>query len=68
MPRVFELRDQEITLAATEHNADELFKTLINKFGHDPESANLEVLRIVEPLELISAEEYEHFRAALTTS
>jgi predicted nucleic acid-binding protein len=64
MPRLFELRAQGVRLAATEHNADELFNTLINKFGHDPESANLEVRRIVEPIELIGAEEYEHMRGA----
>lgn len=64
MSRILELRNQGINLAATEHNADELFKTLVEKFGHDPESANLEVRRIVEPLELIGAEEYQHMHTA----
>jgi predicted nucleic acid-binding protein len=62
MLRVLELHDLGVTLAATEHNVDELFNTLVNKFGHDFESANIEVRRVLAPIEIIGAEEYEHLR------
>jgi predicted nucleic acid-binding protein len=64
MLSILDLRDHGVKLAATEHNADELYHILIKNFGHDPESANLEVRRVVEPLELIGAEEYQHLHDA----
>ncbi len=64
MPRVTELRDRGVKLATTEKNADELFKTLLTKFGHNAESADFEVQRILEPMEVVGADEYEHLRGA----
>jgi predicted nucleic acid-binding protein len=62
MPRIFALRDRGVALATTENNANEMFETLLKKFGHNIESADREVRRILEPLELIGLDEYANLR------
>jgi hypothetical protein len=64
MPSVYQLYDRGVKLATTANNAEELYSILINKFGHNPDSADGEVARVLEPMELIAAEEYEHLRGA----
>ncbi len=64
MPRVHQIRDRGVKLATTENNAEELYNTLISKFGYSAESADVEVSRVLEPIELIGADEYKHLRAA----
>lgn len=64
LARVNVLRDKGVNLATTEDNADELFEKLLNKFGHSLDTAEAEVQRVLEPLTVIGAEEYEHLRGA----
>ena len=64
MSRITELRERGVELATTEKNANELFATLLNKFGHDAQSADFEVRRVLEPLEVLGQDQYEYMRGA----
>jgi predicted nucleic acid-binding protein len=64
LTRVIALRDRGIDLATTETNADELFSKLTDKFGYSQEIAAAKVQRVLEPMSIIGAEEYEHMRSA----
>lgn len=62
--RVIELRDRGVSIATTEKNAAELFAKLTDKFGYNAEIARNKVRRVLEPMEVIGVEEYEHLRDA----
>ena len=62
LTRVDDLRAGGVKLATTDRNVDEFFERLVNKFGRSQESAEAEVLRVLAPIELVPAEEYEHLR------
>lgn len=64
LDRVTELRDRGVKLATTDRNADECFERLVNKFGNSVVTAEKEVERVIQSMELIPAEEYEHLRGA----
>jgi predicted nucleic acid-binding protein len=64
LERVKQLKRDGIDLATTETNADELFDKLMNKFAHSLASAEAEVRRVLEPMVVVGAEEYEYLRDA----
>jgi predicted nucleic acid-binding protein len=64
LTRVTELRDRGVSIMTTENNVDELFRTLTEKFALSAERVDAELRRVLEPMEVISAGEYEHLRGA----
>jgi predicted nucleic acid-binding protein len=64
LTRVTELRDRGVKVATTENNVDELYNKLTNKFRFSAEHAEAELRRVLEPMEVVGVDEYEHLRGA----
>lgn len=61
---VEELISLGVTLSTTERNADELYDRLRGVFGMSAEEASAEVLRVLEPVDLLALDEFEPYRPA----
>ena len=59
-----DLHDRGVDLATTEDNASELHRKLVAKFGFGGEEAAAEVTRILAPVAMLAADEYDHYRPA----
>lgn len=64
MRRVRELLERGVPLGTTDRNANELERKLIDVFGLAEEVASRETARVLDPLHVVDAAEYEHARLA----